>query len=132
MKVQNLLDHPVDFKALTTSKSFLEWVNNDITNAFYLGFMRHEFEDALENVSSSEDGMNLLKSIDGILVDVKPYLKDLTKLITPYITNPNGGAALDMVNEILATIEVKKDSDIYKIAYILGVYIHNIFRRTHA
>lgn len=134
MTVQDLIEHPIDLSTLAECETFLQWVNEDISNAFYLGFMRREFAEEIEKLKDREDGTGLvlLKSIDGILVSVRPYLKGLAELWKPYLENENGFILLDAVNDILSRITPVEENDIYKIAYTLGLYTDSLYRRSAA
>lgn len=134
MTVQDLIEHPIDLSTLAECETFLQWVNKDISNAFYLGFMRREFAEEIEKLKDREDGTGLvlLKSIDGILVSVRPYLKGLAELWKPYLENENGFILLDAVNDILSRITPVEENDIYKIAYTLGLYTDSLYRRSAA
>ena len=134
MIVQDLIEHPVDLGTLKDSETFLQWVNKDISNAFYLGFMRREFADEIEKLKDREDGTGLvlLKSIDGILVQVKPYLKEMAGLLKPHLDNSEGFIVLDAVNDVLSKIQPAEEDDIYKIAYTLGTYMDSLYRRNAA
>lgn len=129
MKVKSLMDYPVDLSTIKECNSFMEWVDNDISKAFYLGFMRHEFADQIEELTNREDGsgIELLKSIDGASVEAKPYLKELARLMEPYLQSSEGFVVLDMVNDVLERVSPKKEDDIYKIAYILGIYTDYLY-----
>lgn len=129
MKVKSLMDYPVDLSTIKECNSFMEWVDNDISKAFYLGFMRHEFADQIEELTNREDGsgIELLKSIDGASVEAKPYLKELARLMEPYLQSSEGFVVLDMVNDVLEKVSPKKEDDIYKIAYILGIYTDYLY-----
>lgn len=129
MKVESLMDYPVDLSTIKECNSFMEWVDNDISKAFYLGFMRHEFADQIEELTNREDGsgIELLKSIDGASVEAKPYLKELARLMEPYLQSSEGFVVLDMVNDVLGKVSPKKEDDIYKIAYILGIYTDYLY-----
>lgn len=123
------MDYPVDLSTIKECNSFMEWVDNDISKAFYLGFMRHEFADQIEELTNREDGsgIELLKSIDGASVEAKPYLKELARLMEPYLQSSEGFVVLDMVNDVLERVSPKKEDDIYKIAYILGIYTDYLY-----
>lgn len=54
MKVENIIDHPIDFTTIEGCKSFSEWVNGDISNAFYLGFLREEFSEYVPKMNECE------------------------------------------------------------------------------
>lgn len=129
MKVKSLMDYPVDLSTIKECNSFMEWVDNDISKAFYLGFMRHEFADQIEELTNREDGsgIELLKSIDGASIEAKPYLKELARLMEPYLQSSEGFVVLDMVNDVLERVSPKKEDDIYKIAYILGIYTDYLY-----
>lgn len=129
MKVESLMDYPVDLSTIKECNSFMEWVDNDISKAFYLGFMRHEFADQIEELTNREDGSGteLLKSIDGASIEAKPYLKELARLMEPYLQSSEGFVVLDMVNDVLGKVSPKKEDDIYKIAYILGIYTDYLY-----
>lgn len=129
MKVKSLMDYPVDLSTIKECNSFTEWVDNDISKAFYLGFMRHEFADQIEELTNREDGsgIELLKSIDGASIEAKPYLKELARLMEPYLQSSEGFVVLDMVNDVLERVSPKKEDDIYKIAYILGIYTDYLY-----
>lgn len=129
MKVENLMEHPIDLSTIKECNSFSEWVGDDISKAFYLGFMRHEFADQIEEITNREDGtgITLLKSVDGASIEAKPYLKELARLIEPYLQSPEGFVVLDMVNDVLGKVVPKKEGDIYKIAYILGIYTDYLY-----
>lgn len=131
MIVQDLIEHPIDLSTLAECETFLQWVNEDISNAFYLGFMRREFAEEIEKLKDKEDGTGLilLKSIDGILVNVRPYIKELAELLKPYLENENGFILLDAVNDVLSRITPTEENDIYKIAYTLGIYTDSLYRR---
>lgn len=129
MKVKNLMEYPIDLSTIEEYDSFLEWVDNDISKAFYLGFMRHMFADLIEELTNREDGKGiaLLKSIDGASIEAKPYLKELARLMEPYLQSPDGFIILDMVNDVLERVTPKKEDDIYKIAYVLGIYVDHLY-----
>lgn len=129
MKVKNLMEYPIDLSTIEEYDSFLEWVDNDISKAFYLGFMRHMFADLIEGLTNREDGKGiaLLKSIDGASIEAKPYLKELARLMEPYLQSPDGFIILDMVNDVLERVTPKKEDDIYKIAYVLGIYVDHLY-----
>lgn len=123
MKVENLMEHPIDLSTIKECNSFSEWVGGDISKAFYLGFMRHEFADQIEEITNREDGTG----IDGASIEAKPYLKELARLMEPYLQSPEGFVVLDMVNDVLGKVVPKKEGDIYKIAYILGIYTDYLY-----
>ena len=45
----------------------------------------------------------------------------------PYLQSPEGFVVLDMVNDVLGKVTPKKEGDIYKIAYILGIYTDYLY-----
>ena len=91
--------------------------------------MGNEFADQIEVITNREDGtgITLLKSVDGASIEAKPYLKELARLMEPYLQSPEGFVVLDMVNDVLGKVTPKKEGDIYKIAYILGIYTDYLY-----
>ena len=67
MKVENIIDHPIDFTTIEGCKSFSEWVNGDISNAFYLGFLREELSRLMEPYLQSREGFVILDMINDVL-----------------------------------------------------------------
>ena len=127
MKVENIIDHPIDFTTIEGCKSFSEWVNGDISNAFYLGFLREEFSEYVPKMNECEEGIQFLKSMATANTNAKKYLKELARLMEPYLQSPEGFVVLDMVNDVLGKVVPKKEGDIYKIAYILGIYTDYLY-----
>lgn len=127
MKVENLIDHPIDFTTIEGCKSFSEWVNEDISNAFYLGFLREEFSEYVPKMNESEEGIQFLKSMATASTNSKKYLKELSKLMEPYLQSKDGFVVLDMINDILGKVSLEKESDIYGIAFVLGSYTDYLF-----
>lgn len=128
MEIKNLIDSPIDFNTLRTATSFQEWINEDISRAFYLGLMRKELSKCIEDVKDrGEEGVKLLKSIDEASVKTKPYLKEIAILIEPYLRDAEGFIVLDMVNDVLNHIEPSNEGDIFNIAYTLGIYVDYLF-----
>ncbi len=127
MKVENLLDHPIDLTTIEGCKSFSEWVNGDISNAFYLGFLREDFSEYVPKMSECEEGIQFLKSIATANNNAKKYLKELARLMEPYLQSKEGFVVLDMVNNVLKEVSLEKKDDIYDVAYVLGIYIDYLF-----
>lgn len=127
MKVENLLDHPIDLTTIEGCKSFSEWVNGDISNAFYLGFLREDFSEYVSKMNECEEGIQFLKSIATANNNAKKYLKELARLMEPYLQSKDGFVVLDMVNNVLKEVSLEKKDDIYDVAYVLGVYIDYLF-----
>lgn len=127
MKVENLIDHPIDFSNIEEYTSFSEWVNGDISNAFYLGFLKEEFSEYIPKLNETEKGIQFLKSIVTANNNAKKYLKKLTRLMEPYLQSNEGFIVLDMVNNVLKEVSLEKKDDIYNVAYVLGVYINYLF-----
>lgn len=127
MKVENLLDHPIDFTTVKGCKSFNEWVNKDISNAFYLGFLREEFSKYAPKMSESEEGVQFIKSMVTAGEKAKKYLKELARLMEPYLHSKEGFIILDMVNDVLEKVSLEKEDDIYGVACVLGVYVNYLF-----
>ncbi len=133
MKVENLIDHPIDLTTIQECKTFSEWVNGDISNAFYLGFLRDEFSEYVSVMNQSEEGVQFLKSLSAASLNAKKYLKELARLMEPYLSDKDGFIILDMVNNVLKNIVLDDDNDIYDVAYILGTYIAYLYAtRTQA
>lgn len=124
MKVENLIDHPIDFTTIEGCKSFDDWVNGDISNAFYLGFLREEFS---EYVPKMNEGIQFLKSMATANTNAKKYLKELARLMKPYLESENGFVILDMINDVLERVSLEKDNDIYGVALVLGIYTDYLF-----
>lgn len=127
MKVENLLDHPIDLTTIEGCKSFSEWVNGDISNAFYLGFLREDFSEYVPKMNECEEGIQFLKSIAMANNNAKKYLKELARLMEPYLQSKEGFVVLDMVNNVLKEVSLEKKDDIYDVAYVLGIYIDYLF-----
>lgn len=127
MKVENLLDHPIDLTTIEGCKSFSEWVNGDISNAFYLGFLREDFSEYVPKMNECEEGIQFLKSIAMANNNAKKYLKELARLMEPYLQSKEGFVVLDMINNVLKEVSLEKKDDIYDVAYVLGVYIDYLF-----
>lgn len=127
MKVENLLDHPIDLTTIEGCKSFSEWVNGDISNAFYLGFLREDFSEYVPKMNECEEGIQFLKSIAMANNNAKKYLKELARLMEPYLQSKEGFIVLDMVNNVLKKVSLEKKDDIYDVAYVLGIYIDYLF-----
>lgn len=127
MKVENLIDHPIDFSNIEEYTSFSEWVNGDISNAFYLGFLKEEFSEYIPKLNETEKGIQFLKSIVTANNNAKKYLKKLARLMEPYLQSNEGFIVLDMVNNVLKEVSLEKKDDIYSVAYVLGVYINYLF-----
>lgn len=127
MKVENLIDHPIDITTIEGCKSFSEWVNGDISNAFYLGFLREEFSEYVPKMNECEEGIQFLKSIAMANNNAKKYLKELARLMEPYLQSKEGFVVLDMVNNVLKEVSLEKKDDIYDVAYVLGIYIDYLF-----
>lgn len=127
MKVENLLDHPIDFTTVEGCKSFNEWVNKDISNAFYLGFLREEFSEYVPKMNESEEGVQFIKSMVTTGAKAKKYLKELARLMEPYLHSKEGFIILDMVNDVLEKVSLEKKDDVYGVAYVLGVYVNYLF-----
>ena len=127
MKVENLLDHPIDFTTIEGCKSFAEWVNEDVSNAFYLGFLREEFSEYVPKMNESEEGIQFLKSMATANTNAKKYLKELARLMEPYLHSREGFVILDTINDVLGKVSLEKKDDIYGIAFILGTYIDYLF-----
>lgn len=127
MKVENLIDHPIDFTTVEGCKSFYEWVNGDISNAFYLGFLREEFSEYVPKMNESEEGIRFLKSIATANTNAKKYLKELARLMEPYLQSKEGFVILDMVNNVLREVSLENDDDIYGVALVLGIYTNYLF-----
>ena len=127
MKVENLLDHPIDLTTIEGCKSFSEWVNGDISNAFYLGFLREDFSAYVPKMNECGEGIQFLKSIAMANNNAKKYLKELARLMEPYLQSKEGFVVLDMVNNVLKEVSLEKKDDIYDVAYVLGIYIDYLF-----
>lgn len=127
MKVETLVNHPIDFSSIEGCKTFSEWVNGDISNAFYLGFLKEEFSEYVPKLNESEGGIKFLKSITTANTNAKKYLKELARLIEPYLKSENGFVVLDMVNDVLRRVSLDKKDDIYGVAYVLGIYVNYLF-----
>nr|DAK03831.1 MAG TPA: hypothetical protein [Bacteriophage sp.] len=127
MKVENLLDHPIDLTTIEGCKSFSEWVNGDISNAFYLGFLREDFSEYVPKMNECEEGIQFLKSIATANNNAKKYLKELARLMDPYLQSAEGFVILDMVNDVLKNISLEEKNDIYDVAYVLGIYINYLY-----
>lgn len=127
MKVENLIDHPIDFTTIEGCKSFDDWVNGDISNAFYLGFLREEFSEYVPKMNESEEGIQFLKSMAIANTNAKKYLKELARLMKPYLESKNGFVILDMINDVLERVSLEKDNDIYGVALVLGIYTDYLF-----
>lgn len=127
MKVENLIDHPIDFTTIEGCKSFDDWVNGDISNAFYLGFLREEFSEYIPKMNESEEGIQFLKSMATANTNAKKYLKELARLMKPYLESENGFVILDMINDVLERVSLEKDNDIYGVALVLGIYTDYLF-----
>lgn len=127
MKVENLLDHPIDLTTIEGCKSFSEWVNGDISNAFYLGFLKEDFSEYVPKMNECEEGIQFLKSVATANNNAKKYLKELARLMEPYLQSEDGFVVLDMVNNVLKEVSLEKKDDIYDVAYVLGVYIDYLF-----
>lgn len=131
MKVLEIKNHPIDFSTLTECKSFNEWVDSDISKAFYLGFFRNKFKEEIEKLRFSEEGsgLALLKSIDANIFEAKRYSKELARLIEPWIHGSNKTLViLDMVNDVLDKVDLDAEEDIFKIAYVLGTYCDYLYK----
>lgn len=127
MKVENLIDHPINFDSVKECNSFSEWVNEDISNAFYLGFLREDFSEYVPELDKSEKGTQFLKSIASANNNAKKYLKELARLMDPYLQSAEGFVILDMVNDVLKSISLEEKNDIYDVAYVLGIYINYLY-----
>lgn len=127
MKVENLLDHPIDFTTIEGCKSFAEWVNEDVSNAFYLGFLREEFSGYVPKMNESEEGIQFLKSMATANTNAKKYLKELARLMEPYLHSREGFVILDMINDVLGKVSLEKKDDIYGVAFVLGIYTDYLF-----
>lgn len=127
MKVKTIIEHPIDFTSIEGCKSFTEWVNEDISNAFYLGFLKEEFSEYVPKMNESEDGIQFLKSMATANTNAKKYLKELAKLMEPYLQNKEGFVILDMINDVLGKISLEKKNDIYEVAFVLGTYTDYLF-----
>lgn len=127
MKVENLLDHPIDLTTIEGCKSFSEWVNGDISNAFYLGFLREDFSEYVPKMNECEEGIQFLKSIATANNNAKKYLKELARLMEPYLQSKEGFVILDMINDVLKKVSLEKKDDIYDVAYVLGIYTDYLF-----
>lgn len=127
MKVETLVNHPIDFSSVEGCESFSEWVNGDISNAFYLGFLKEEFSEYVPKLNESEGGIKFLKSITTANTSAKKYLKELARLIEPYLKSEDGFVVLDMVNDVLRRVSLDKKDDIYGVAYVLGIYVNYLF-----
>ena len=112
MKVENIIDHPIDFTTIEGCKSFSEWVNGDISNAFYLGFLREEFSEYVPKMNECEEGIQFLKSMVTAGAKAKKYLKELARLMEPYLHSKEGFIILDMVNDVLEIGSVEKKDDV--------------------
>lgn len=127
MKVETLVNHPIDFSSVEGCESFSEWVNEDISNAFYLGFLKEEFSEYVPKLNESGGGIKFLKSITTANTNAKKYLKELARLIEPYLKSEDGFVVLDMVNDVLRRVSLDKKDDIYGVAYVLGIYVNYLF-----
>lgn len=127
MKVENIIDHPIDFTSIEGYKSFDEWVNKDISNAFYLGFLREEFSEYVPKMNESEEGIQFLKSMTMANNSAKKYLKELARLMEPYLQSKEGFIVLDMINDVLGKVSLEKKDDIYGVAFVLGIYVDYLF-----
>ena len=127
MKVENLVYHPIDLTTIEGFKSFSEWVNGDISNAFYLGFLREDFSEYVPKMIECEECIQFLKSIATANNNAKKYLKELARLMEPYLQSKEGFVVLDMVNNVLKEVSLEKKDDIYDVAYVLGIYIDYLF-----
>lgn len=127
MKVETLVNHPIDFSTVVGCNSFSEWVNGDISNAFYLGFLKEEFSEYVPKMNECEEGIQFLKSIATANNNAKKYLKELARLIEPYLKSEDGFVVLDMVNDVLRRVSLDKKDDIYGVAYVLGIYVNYLF-----
>lgn len=125
--VETLINHPIDFSTVEGCESFSEWVNGDVSNAFYLGFLKEEFSEFVPKMNESEKGINFLKSITMANNNAKKYLKELARLIEPYLQSKDGFVVLDMVNDVLKRVSLDNEDDIYGVAYILGIYVNYLF-----
>ena len=127
MKVETLVNHSIDFSSVEGCESFSEWVNEDISNAFYLGFLKEEFSEYVPKLNESEEGIKFLKSITTANTNAKKYLKELARLIEPYLKSEDGFVVLGMVNDVLRRVSLDKKDDIYGVAYVLGIYVNYLF-----
>lgn len=127
MIVEDLQYHPIHFNTVKGCKSFHEWVAKDISKAFYLGFLRKDFSEYVPEINESEEGIQFLKSITMASINAKKYLKELARLMEPYLQSKEGIIVLDMINDVLKKVSLEKDDDIYDVAYVLGTYTNYLF-----
>lgn len=127
IKVEPLTDSNIDFSSVDQYTSFDEWVGGSVTRAFYLGFLKDEFDARMAEIGDTENSYQLLKSIVSAGNRTKKYLKELSELLQPYLESSEGFIVLDMVNNALNEIKVENKNDIYGIAYSLGVYVHYLY-----
>lgn len=130
MKIKDLAECSIDFSELSNYSSILDWINEDVSRAFYLGLLESDLMEFVDDLNSSESGIQLLKSVIMLGNSAKPYTKTISKMLHPYLTDKDGVVFLDMVDHVINEIQLEKEEDIYGIAYTLGRYV-NYLISTH-
>ena len=78
-------------------------------------------------MNESEEGVQFIKSMVTAGAKAKKYLKELARLMEPYLHSKEGFIILDMVNDVLEKVSLEKRDDVYGVAYVLGVYVNYLF-----
>lgn len=112
-----LVENYEPFDAITNCSSVKEWLNESVSNAFYLGYRIQNVQDFLLEYPNPP----FTKSLTKFIMNAHKYTQRIVNLADAYLSKHKRIIVLHMVNDVLNHID--PDDDIMLTAYTLGVYI---------
>lgn len=108
----------IDFSTIPQYSSFIEWMDKDVSRAFYTGYFMEKVKEGLSNFSSNSS--SFVDELYDVFDNSLKYKPELIKYLSEAAENDPNFNILEVTNTILNKLDFENPDDKYGVSFIIG------------
>lgn len=108
----------IDFSTIPQYSSFIEWMDKDVSRAFYTGYFMEKVKEGLSNFSSNSS--LFVDELYDVFDNSLKYKPELIKYLSEAAENDPNFNILEVTNTILNKLDFENPDDKYGVSFIIG------------
>lgn len=108
----------IDFSTIPQYSSFIEWMDKDVSRAFYTGYFMEKVKEGLSNFSSNSS--SFVDELYDVFDNSLKYKPELIKYLSEAAENDSNFNILEVTNTILNKLDFENPDDKYGVSFIIG------------
>lgn len=108
----------IDFSTIPQYSSFIEWMDKDVSRAFYTGYFMEKVKEGLSDFSSNSS--SFVDELYDVFDNSLKYKSELIKYLSEAAENDPNFNILEVTNTILNNLNFENPDDKYGVSFTIG------------